>query len=101
MGQIHPQRLATDCSRWIVSKKMDAGDERICGQHEVFAEWRPHQRRVVAQTQSRRPGERREISSDEIGFAEARRHGKDESGRARQELAADAGLLAHSKRDVA
>ena len=55
---------------------MDARDQRVGRQHEVFAGDRAHQRRVIAQAQARRPRQRGEIAGDEIGFAEARRHGK-------------------------
>jgi hypothetical protein len=63
---------------------MDAGDQRVGRQNKVFAGRRTHQRRVIAEVQARRPREGGEISGDEIGFAEARRHGRNESGRARQ-----------------
>ena len=70
------QRLARDRARRIVGEEMHARDERVRGEHEVFAGRRAHQRRVIAQAQARRPGERGEIAGDEIVFAEARRHGK-------------------------
>ena len=80
IGEVDPERLAGDCPRRIVGEEMDAGDERIRGQHEVFAGQRTHQRRIIAKLQAGRPGEGGEIASDEIGFAEARRHGKRQSG---------------------
>ena len=100
IGEIDAQRLAGDRPRRIVGEEMDARDQRVGRQHEVFAGRRAHQRRVVAQAQARRSRQRREIAGDEIGFAKARRHGKRKSGGARQ-MAADAGLLAHSKGGVA
>jgi hypothetical protein len=63
---------------------MDARDQRVGRQHKVFAGSQAHQRSVVAKLETRRARQRRKIAGDEIGFAGARRHGKRESGRARQ-----------------
>ena len=101
IGEIDAQRLAGDRAGRIVGEEMHARDQRVGGEHEVFAGRRTHQRRVVAQAQARRPGQRGEIAGDEIVFAEARGHGKGESGWGAPDDGAKVGLLAHSNGGVA
>ncbi len=68
VGEIDGQSLGGDFSGRVIAEEMDAGDQGVGGQHQLFSRRRRQQGGVVAQAQAPRPGKGSEITGDQFRF---------------------------------